>query len=239
MTTTLDRKGQPGNAQNPVEQEKQPTESSESQSVPTEGQHNLGGGIFDPARWKTPADSRLDPKAKIRPATFSKIEVRKPPPDHYVHVHPDPAFNAIFPLYADSESKRYDPYLIAPELSLSSRLVKLLRKRFQSGSVFITTNFRKAFRIACAKVGLGRKTGSKEWQYEGLLPYDLRRSAIRNLKRAGVQETVAMKISGHKTRAVFDRYNITDVDDVKQAMKRVTQYNASSMQVGRKRSKQK
>jgi hypothetical protein len=118
MTNTFDRKGQPDDAQTPVEQEKQPTERFESQSIPTEGQHNLGGGIFDPARWKTPADSRLDPKAKIKPATFSKIEVRKPAPDHYVHVHPDPAFNAVFPLYADSESKRYDPYLIAPGLSL-------------------------------------------------------------------------------------------------------------------------
>jgi hypothetical protein len=75
-----------------------------------------GGGIFDPARWKTPIDARLDPKAPIRPAAFSKVEVKKPPMDHYVHAHPDPAFNGVFPLYADTEAKRYDPYLIAPEL---------------------------------------------------------------------------------------------------------------------------
>jgi hypothetical protein len=81
----------------------------------TEPQSNPGGSIFDPARWKTPVDARLDPKAPIKPAAFSKIEVRKPPPDHFVHVHPNPDFNGVFPLYADSE-KRFDPYLIAPEL---------------------------------------------------------------------------------------------------------------------------
>ena len=91
----------------------------------------------------------------------------------------------------------------------------MLRKKFRVGEVFPTTNFRKAFRAAYVKVGLGQRIGSGEWYYEGLLPYDLRRSAVGNLKRAGVDDDTIMKITGHPTKDTITRYNIVDVNDVK------------------------
>jgi integrase len=113
--------------------------------------------------------------------------------------------------------------------------------------------FRKSWQAACLHAGLGQwlckkclapvdaerrcakckaKLNRGQLKYDGRVFHDLRRSAARNLIRSGVSRSVAMKITGHLTESMFERYNITDEADLRYAMGKVDErYRAEQKEV--------
>lgn len=84
------------------------------------------------------------------------------------------------------------------------------------GEISGIKNFYRAWRTACLNAGLGYKAEDGRTVASRIV-HDLRRTAVRNLVRAGVPERVAMTMTGHKTRSVFERYSITSEGDLDRA----------------------
>jgi integrase len=87
-------------------------------------------------------------------------------------------------------------------------------------------DYRKAWATACLKAGLATvEVISEKPRKVKIRPlkirHDLRRTAVRNMVNNGVVERVAMTVSGHKTRSVFDRYHIVSPEDLKDVARKL------------------
>src|SRR5262245_49435065 len=71
-----------------------------------------------------------------------------------------------------------------------------------------------------------KKDGTPQYVYEKTI-HDFRRTAARNLARAGVRRDVAKAITGHKTDIIYSRYNVNDEHDLRDAVEQVTAYVAA------------
>jgi integrase len=109
---------------------------------------------------------------------------------------------------------------------------------FSRSNGIAVRSFRDAWEKACINAGVGQclclgcaspvtsaepcgNCGSNRTKYSGLIFHDLRRTAARNLRRAGIAETVIMKIGGWRTRSVFERYAIVSRGDIVEAMQKL------------------
>jgi integrase len=90
-------------------------------------------------------------------------------------------------------------------------------------------SFRRGFKSAAIAAGFGKiikDEQTKIEKYVGITPHDMRRSAVRNFRKAGLSENEGMMLSGHKTNAVYRRYDIIDEQDLRESMAKVQDHLA-------------
>jgi integrase len=128
-------------------------------------------------------------------------------------------------LLSSQQTKNKRPRLFYLDMELSKWLImaKEIRDRLYPYCPWVCSrdgqrlkSFRRSWKTALKRIGL-----------EGMLFHDFRRTVVRDMVRAGVPENDAMRISGHRTRSVFDRYNIGNEEDLKVAAMKLSVYHQS------------
>ncbi|MBI9077599.1 MAG: site-specific integrase [Desulfatibacillum sp.] len=143
-------------------------------------------------------------RGEILPLTWDKVDLKR----RLIHLE-------------SQDTKDKEPRLI-PICEELAHLLSQLPRSIHDNTVFVSRgepvlNIRNALRSAAKRAGIpyGRNTRN------GFTFHDLRHTFNTNMRKAGVPESVIMKITGHSTREMFDRYNTVDMDDAMDAMDRM------------------
>jgi len=173
----------------------------------------------------------------ISPAEFAAM--LKAAPQHLQHIlmmayHSGMRKNEILSLTWDKvDLKKRFIYLEAADtkdkekrsIPISNKLyvtLKKIPKAIHDRHVFLyngkpITDLRTGLRKACKASGVSYGREKKS----GFVFHDLRHTFNTNMRKAGVPESVIMRITGHSTRAMFDRYNTVDEGDLRQAIEQM------------------
>ncbi len=148
--------------------------------------------------WRVPSE--------VLPLTWAQVEFA----GEVVRLEPGTTKNQdgrTFPLFSDLRALLERQRVLTREIQIEQdRIIPWVFHR--KGRPI--RSFRKSWATACRLAG-----------QPGRIPHDFRRTAVRNIVRKGIPERVAMQLTGHKTRSVFERYNIVSEGDLREAGKKL------------------
>lgn len=199
--------------------------------IPMLEEHNVRTGFFEPAQFRSVREHLPEDLRDV--AAFAYITGWRVPSElltlEWRQVDLDAKTVRLDPGSTKNDEGRLFPFGAMPDLDaaiMSRRKVADARERARAaicpwvfhrdGRSFLDASgrpskgFRDDWKAACKAAGC-----------PGKIPHDFRRTAVRNLVRAGVSEKTAMLLTGHKTRCVFDRYNIVNEADLRAAVGRL------------------
>lgn len=105
-------------------------------------------------------------------------------------------------------------------LPLEAELLRIIEHRWRERALGCPYVFHRGGHPIVYSLDADWRQAREAAGFPAVVFHDLRRSGLRAMLQAGVPQSVAMKISGHESAAVFARYNITTADDVRQALQK-------------------